>query len=211
MRRGAPGSTEEIKALAEKLRTMQESGGGSANPRVASAMANLAEGISGLVKNMRSEQQLMRDWVEAQAARTEADARHAGKARHRAREREQEVDGLARGRRRERGVDYWPGFVDALATLLLAIMFLLSVFVLAQFLLSQEITGRDQVLNRLNAQINELTQLLALERSSGQDLEDALANLRASLAEAESERSRLQQLLSRMPAPARRHAARSAR
>src|SRR5690606_9138158 len=62
------GSSEEIKALAEKLRTMQESGGSSANPRVASAMANLAEGISGLVKNMRSEQQLMRDWVEAQAA-----------------------------------------------------------------------------------------------------------------------------------------------
>ncbi|MGY6707677.1 MAG: peptidoglycan -binding protein [Rhizobiaceae bacterium] len=102
---------------------------------------------------------------------------------------------LARGRRRDRGVDYWPGFVDALATLLLAIMFLLSVFVLAQFLLSQEITGRDQVLNRLNAQINELTQLLALERSAGQDLEDALASMRASLAEAESDRSRLQQLL----------------
>ena len=102
---------------------------------------------------------------------------------------------LARGRRGHRGVDYWPGFVDALSTLLLAIMFLLSVFVLAQFLLSQEITGRDQVLNRLNSQINELTQLLALEQSSSQDLEDSLSNLRASLSDAEAERSRLEQLL----------------
>lgn len=102
---------------------------------------------------------------------------------------------LARNRRRERAVDYWPGFVDALSTLLLAIMFLLTVFVLAQFFLSREISGRDQVLNRLNSQINELTELLALERSSSQDLEDALANMRASLSQAESERSRLQQLL----------------
>ena len=102
---------------------------------------------------------------------------------------------LARGRRRERSVDYWPGFVDALSTLLLAIMFLLSVFVLAQFLLTQEISGRDQVLNRLNAQINELTQLLALERGNSQDLEDALAGLQASLSAAETERSRLQTML----------------
>ena len=102
---------------------------------------------------------------------------------------------LARSRRRTAGVDYWPGFVDALSTLLLAIMFLLSVFVLAQFLLSREISGQDQVLNRLNAQINELTQLLALERSDRQDAEDQLLGLRASLAEAEDERSRLQQLL----------------
>ncbi|MBW3097872.1 peptidoglycan -binding protein [Pseudohoeflea coraliihabitans] len=102
---------------------------------------------------------------------------------------------LARNRRRERGIDYWPGFVDALATLLLAIMFLLVVFVLAQFFLSREISGQDQVLNRLNSQIAELTELLALERSSSQDLEDALANVQASLSAAESERSRLQQLL----------------
>ena len=102
---------------------------------------------------------------------------------------------LARARRTQRGIDYWPGFVDALSTLLLAIMFLLSVFVLAQFLLSREISGKDEVLTRLNSQINELTQLLALERSNTQDVQDQLANLQASLGAAESERSRLEQLL----------------
>lgn len=102
---------------------------------------------------------------------------------------------LTRGRRRSSRVDYWPGFVDALSTLLLAIMFLLSVFVLAQFLLSQEISGKDTVLNRLNSQINELTSLLALERSNKQDLDDALSSMQSSLKLAESERSRLQQML----------------
>ncbi|MBO0662956.1 peptidoglycan -binding protein [Jiella sp. MQZ9-1] len=102
---------------------------------------------------------------------------------------------LSRNRRSERTIDYWPGFVDALSTLLLAIMFLLSVFVLAQFLLSREISGKDAVLDRLNSQINELTQLLALERSNGQDYQDQIATLRASLASAEDERSRLQKAL----------------
>jgi chemotaxis protein MotB len=103
---------------------------------------------------------------------------------------------LAKNRRRDRSVDFWPGFVDALSTLLMAIMFLLTVFVLAQFLLSREITGRDEVLNRLNSQIAELTNLLALEKNGSQDLEDQLANLQSSLAAVESDRSRLQQLLS---------------
>ena len=104
---------------------------------------------------------------------------------------------LARARRSRGAVDYWPGFVDALSTLLLAIMFLLSVFVLAQFLLSREISGKDEVLSRLNSQINELTQLLALERANTQDAQDQLSNLQASLSTAEAERSRLQQLLDR--------------
>jgi chemotaxis protein MotB len=104
---------------------------------------------------------------------------------------------LARARRGDRRIDYWPGFVDALSTLLLAIMFLLSVFVLVQFLLSREISGKDEVLNRLNSQINELTQLLALEQTNTQDTQDQLANLQASLNVAETERSRLQQLLDR--------------
>ncbi|WHO74305.1 peptidoglycan -binding protein [Rhizobium sp. BT03] len=102
---------------------------------------------------------------------------------------------LARNRRRERSVDYWPGFVDALSTLLISIMFVLTVFVVGQFILSREITGRDEVLSRLNSQINELTQLLALEKGSNQDLQDSVANLQASLASAEGDRSRLQALL----------------
>lgn len=61
--RGAE-SAEDMKELADRLRAVQETGG--SNQRVAAAMANLADGISGLVKNMRSEQQMMRDWVEAQ-------------------------------------------------------------------------------------------------------------------------------------------------
>jgi hypothetical protein len=62
---GKVGTADEIRLLSERLRGMQENGG--SNQRVANAMANLADGISGLVKNMRSEQQMMRDWVEAQS------------------------------------------------------------------------------------------------------------------------------------------------
>jgi chemotaxis protein MotB len=97
--------------------------------------------------------------------------------------------------RQQRHVDYWPGFVDALATLLLAIMFLLSVFVMAQYLLSREISGKDDVLSQLNSQISELTELLALERTGKQDLENSLANLQLSLDATETEKSRLQALL----------------
>jgi len=70
---GAPGQSgpaDEIRHLADRLRSLQD--GGAGGPRVAAAMANLAEGISGLVRNMRSEQQLMRDWVEAQAGEQRA-------------------------------------------------------------------------------------------------------------------------------------------
>jgi len=102
---------------------------------------------------------------------------------------------IARSRRRVERADYWPGFVDAMATLLLVIIFLLSVFMVAQFFLSQEISGKDTVLNRLNSQIAELTQLLALEKSSSQNLEDSLASLQSAVLGAEAERDRLRALL----------------
>lgn len=98
---------------------------------------------------------------------------------------------IARARRQLRTVDYWPSFVDALSTLLLVIIFLLSVFMLAQFFLSQEISGRDTMLNRLNAQINELTEMLALQRAAGRSSEDTLAALEQSLQSVKSERDSL--------------------
>lgn len=97
---------------------------------------------------------------------------------------------LARNRR-ERGVDYWPGFVDALSTLLLGIIFLLSIFSVVQFYLSQEISGKDTALQRLNAQIAQLTDLLSLEKTGRSNLEELLANVRSNLAATEAERDRL--------------------
>lgn len=101
---------------------------------------------------------------------------------------------LARARRSDRGFDYWPGFVDALSTLILGIIFLLSVFVVVQFFLSQEVTSKDQALDRLNAQISQLTELLSLEKTGKVSLEDTIAQLRASLATAEGERDRVRGL-----------------
>ncbi|MCR9058014.1 MAG: peptidoglycan-binding protein, partial [Rhodobacteraceae bacterium] len=103
--------------------------------------------------------------------------------------------GGLRARRRAQTTDYWPGFVDAMATLLLVIIFLLSIFMIAQFFLSQQLSGRDTVLNRLNTQISELTELLALERASSGELEDTILGLQASLSDAEAEQSRLLGLL----------------
>ncbi len=100
---------------------------------------------------------------------------------------------LARARR-DAGMNYWPGFVDALATLILGIIFLLSVFVVVQFYLTQEVTGKDTALSRLNAQIMQLTELLSMEKTGKISLEEQLAQLRANLATAEGERDRFRGL-----------------
>jgi chemotaxis protein MotB len=84
---------------------------------------------------------------------------------------------LARARRNESGFNYWPGFVDALSTLVLSIVFLLSVF-----------------LEQLNAKIAQLNDLLSLEKLGKLTLDDEIAQLRAGLASAEGERDRIKGL-----------------
>src|ERR1700684_4176068 len=93
--------------------------------------------------------------------------------------------------RRDSGMNYWPGFVDALSTLILSIIFLLTVFMVAQFFLSQEVAGKDTALGRLNAQIARLSQLLSLEQTGKASLEDEVAKLRASLSAAGGASDRL--------------------
>src|ERR1700751_3281748 len=96
---------------------------------------------------------------------------------------------LARARR-DGGMNYWPGFVDVLSSLIIGIIFLLTVFVFVQFYLTQEVTGKDTALNRLNAQIAQLTELLSLEKTGKLGLEEQLSMLRSSLTAAEGERDR---------------------
>jgi chemotaxis protein MotB len=98
-------------------------------------------------------------------------------------------------RRRNSGggaANIWPGFVDALATMLLVIIFLLVVFVLAQVLLTQAISGKDEALERLNRQINELANLLDLERQANVDLRLNIAQLSSSLQTTAADRDQLQ-------------------
>jgi len=92
---------------------------------------------------------------------------------------------------RRSSIDIWPGFVDALAQLLMVIIFILLVFTAGQFYLSEALSGRDQALQRLQQQVNELGDLLAMERRATADLRVNAADLSAQLASSQAERDRL--------------------
>jgi chemotaxis protein MotB len=86
----------------------------------------------------------------------------------------------------------WPGFVDALSTLLLGVIFLIVVLMLAHFFLAQALTGRDEALTRLNAQISQLTDMLALERRNAEEVRTTAQQLAATLQIVNRERDELQ-------------------
>jgi chemotaxis protein MotB len=102
---------------------------------------------------------------------------------------------LARARRGRFQPNYWPGFVDMLSTLLLVVTFLMSLFMLANFVVTQAVSGKDTMLTKLNRQLAELTELLALERSKGESAQDSLAALQATLTDKDKENERLTGLL----------------
>jgi len=82
-----------------------------------------------------------------------------------------------------RAINIWPGFVDALATLLLVVIFVLMVFMIAQFFLSVALSGKNDALVRLNTEVQELAELLALERSANIELNANIGELSSQLQE----------------------------
>jgi chemotaxis protein MotB len=97
-------------------------------------------------------------------------------------------------RRARRTVDIWPGWVDALSTLLIIVIFVLLVFVLGQFFLGVALSGRDKELGELNVQIAELGKSLSLEREANNELQANVARLTAELTGSKEQVDALSQL-----------------
>ena len=107
----------------------------------------------------------------------------------------------ALARRSSRGSpNIWPGFVDALAALLMVIIFLLTVFMLSQFFLNELLSGRDEALARLERQISELSDLLSLERQASTDLRLSIAQLSDQLQSSTAERDAMSTQLAELAA-----------
>ena len=92
---------------------------------------------------------------------------------------------------RRRGLDFWPGFVDALASLLMVMVFVILIFVIGQFVLADAVSGRDRALAQLNAELSLLAQTLSLEKTAHEAATSRVGELSASLSSSEREREAL--------------------
>lgn len=93
--------------------------------------------------------------------------------------------------RRRRSIDFWPGFVDALSSLLMVLVFVLMVFTIGQFVLSDALSGRDKALAQLNAELAQLAKSLSMEQAAKAQALDRIEDISASLASTRSERDAL--------------------
>ena len=94
-------------------------------------------------------------------------------------------------RRQRRSADIWPGFVDALTSLIMVMIFVLLIFAIGQFALSDTLAGKNQALDALNARVAELARNLSLSESDKRALDQRVAELSASLGSSQAERERL--------------------
>lgn len=94
----------------------------------------------------------------------------------------------------------WPGFVDALSSLLLVIIFLLSMFVLAQFFLGKTLSGREEALAELRGRVKELGDLLKIEQKANVDMRQSIEQLSSTLSKANADKDQLGQALKKAQA-----------
>jgi len=99
---------------------------------------------------------------------------------------------MARQRRHiANGLDAWPGYVDALSTLLMVIVFVLLVFVMAQAFLTATLAGRTDTLAEVNAKMAELTNAFSLAQQENATLRQSVASLNRDLANTAAARDAL--------------------
>jgi chemotaxis protein MotB len=91
------------------------------------------------------------------------------------------------GRRRRGGINIWPGFVDALASLLLVVIFVLLVFVLTQFYLGRVLSGREHTITDLSRQLAGLVEQLDIEKRDNAELKVNLGKANEQLANQQSQ------------------------
>ena len=101
-------------------------------------------------------------------------------------------------RSRTQETNIWPGFVDALAALLMVIIFVLMIFIVAQFYLTQLLSGRDDDLAKLQGQILELGELLSIERTTNTKLANNIDRLNESLVIATTKQETLNSKISEL-------------
>jgi chemotaxis protein MotB len=93
------------------------------------------------------------------------------------------------------GLDAWPGYVDALSTLLMVIIFVLLVFVLAQAFLTVALSGRSKALDKATSDLAALTSALSLEQGKTASLQLSISQLGQQLADRTADRDKLNQAL----------------
>jgi chemotaxis protein MotB len=80
-------------------------------------------------------------------------------------------------RRNQQTPNVWPGYVDALSSLLMVVIFVVMIFTIVQMILGEVITGQESELSTLHQQITELTRALGIERANNQELTTQVSEL----------------------------------
>ncbi len=102
------------------------------------------------------------------------------------------------GARARREINIWPGWVDALSSLIMVVIFVLMIFAVVQSLMQNAILNREDALGSLNDRIAELAEALAIEQARAEELREErdtlelrLTRVETALAETEAQSRRL--------------------